>query len=54
MTETPLPLGDSPVLPHLDYEILEEADGIPWWLPGHARLIHRYLLHAVLARKAIP
>ncbi len=44
--------GESPVLPHLDYEILEERDGIPWWLPGHRRLLHRYSLHAVLARKA--
>jgi SAM-dependent methyltransferase len=43
--------GRSPVLPHLGYEILEEADGIPWWLPGHSRLLHRYSLHAVLARK---
>jgi SAM-dependent methyltransferase len=46
--------GKSAVLPHLDYEILEERDGIPWWLPGHRRLLHRYSLHAVLARKAAP
>lgn len=44
--------GRHPVLPHLRYEVLEGADRLPWSLPGHGRLIHRFLLEAVLARKA--
>lgn len=43
--------GRHPALPHLAYELLEEAD-LPWTLPGHARLAHRFSLDAVLARKA--
>jgi SAM-dependent methyltransferase len=43
--------GRSPRLPHLSYEVLEETDGLPWNLPGHQRLLYRYSLHAILARK---
>lgn len=38
-------------LEHLDYEVLEETDGVPWGLPAHDRLVHRFSLHVVLARK---
>lgn len=44
--------GRHPALPHLRYEPLEEADGLAWSVPGHARLVHRFALDAVLARKA--
>jgi SAM-dependent methyltransferase len=44
--------GRHPALPHLRYELLEEADRLPWALPGHGRLLHRFFLEAVLARKA--
>lgn len=44
--------GRHPALPHLRYELLEEAEYVPWSLPGHGRLVLRYLLDAVLARKA--
>jgi len=43
--------GRHPSLPHLRYELLEEADGLTWSLPGHVRLVHRFRLEAVLARK---
>lgn len=43
--------GRHPALPHLGYAVLEEADGLPWSLPGHGRLVHRFRLEAVLARK---
>lgn len=42
--------GQSPALPHLDCEVLHRSD-LPWALPGNARLVHRYRLEAVLARK---
>jgi SAM-dependent methyltransferase len=42
--------GQNPVLPHLSYELLAECD-LPWALPGHRRLVHRYSLDTVLARK---
>lgn len=45
-------LGRRPELPHLRYERLEEDDNLPWGLPGHGRLVHRFGLHAVLARKS--
>lgn len=38
-------------LEHLDYDILEADDGVPWSLPAHDRLVHRYAMHLVLARK---
>jgi SAM-dependent methyltransferase len=38
-------------LEHLSYDILEAEDGIPWSLPAHDRLVHRYAMHLVLARK---
>ena len=44
--------GRLPALPHLRYELLEELDRVPWAIPGHARLVHRYFLDLVLARKA--
>jgi SAM-dependent methyltransferase len=44
--------GRRPELPHLRYERLEEDDNLPWGLPGHGRLVHRFGLHAVLARKS--
>jgi len=43
--------GRHPALPHLAYELLEEEE-LPWALPGHARLVHRFRLDALLARKA--
>ena len=43
--------GELTGLEHLSYEILEVADGVPWSLPSHARLVHRYAMHLVLARK---
>jgi SAM-dependent methyltransferase len=42
--------GRSAVLPHLSYEILEQAD-LPWAVPGHSRLMYRFVLDTVLARK---
>jgi len=44
--------GQHPVLPHLRYEVVDVARDLPWVLPGHRRLVHRYLLDVVLARKA--
>lgn len=38
-------------LEHLDYEICELAEDLPWSLPSHARLVHRYAMHLVLAKK---
>jgi SAM-dependent methyltransferase len=43
--------GRHPRLPHLNYEILEEELRLPWALPGHRRLVHRYFLDVILARK---
>ncbi len=43
--------GRHPALPHLAYRILEETKQIAWTLPGHNRLVHRYWLDVVLARK---
>jgi len=43
--------GRNPALPHLAFEIVEQADAVPWTLPGHGRLMHRYVLDVVLARK---
>lgn len=43
--------GTHPQLPHLRYEILQESSGVPWALPGHRRLVHRYLLDVIVARK---
>ncbi len=44
--------GEDPRLPHLSYEVQRVEDGLPWTLPGHARLSYRYSLVAFLARKA--
>jgi hypothetical protein len=33
------------------YTMVEVADALDWAIPSHARLVHRYALHAVLARK---
>jgi SAM-dependent methyltransferase len=44
--------GGHPALPHLDYEILETAADLPWALPGHRRVVHRYFLDGLLARKS--
>jgi len=38
-------------LEHLAYDILETVDGVPWSLPAHDRLVHRYGMHVLLARK---
>lgn len=46
--------GRCPALPHLAYDVTDEADGMPWTLPGHARVAHCYLLHMVAARKGAP
>jgi len=43
--------GGLPELPHLDYAVLEEARDLPWALPAHRRLVHRFFLDVVLARK---
>jgi len=43
--------GRHPCLPHLDYELLEEEPLMPWALPSHGRLVHRFFLDAILARK---
>jgi SAM-dependent methyltransferase len=43
--------GRHPVLPYLRYEILKEADRLIWSVPGHDRLVFRFLLDVVLARK---
>jgi len=43
--------GRHPALPHLGYELLEEADRAPWAIPGHGRLVHRYALELLLARR---
>jgi SAM-dependent methyltransferase len=44
-------LGQNLLLPHLSYEILEEADDLCWALPASRRLVHRFFMHALLARK---
>jgi SAM-dependent methyltransferase len=44
-------LGRNPVLPHLSYKILREAPRISWSLPGHSRVVHKYFLDALIARK---
>jgi SAM-dependent methyltransferase/uncharacterized protein YbaR (Trm112 family) len=43
--------GRHPVLPHLKYEILQELAHVPWAIPGHGRLVFRFSLDLVLARK---
>ena len=43
--------GAHPALPWLAYDLLEEAEDLPWVLPGHRRLAHNFTLHAILARK---
>jgi SAM-dependent methyltransferase len=43
--------GGNPVLPHFRYEMLEEADRVPWAMPGHGRLVYRFFLDLLLARK---
>jgi SAM-dependent methyltransferase len=43
--------GRNPVLPHLRYEVLAEADRMAWAVPGHGRLVYRFFLDVVLARK---
>jgi len=45
--------GGHACLPHLDYEILEEEPFLPWVLPSHGRLVHRFFLDVILARKAM-
>jgi SAM-dependent methyltransferase len=45
--------GQDPVLPHLGCEVLHRVD-LPWALPGNARLVHRYRMDVVLARKRGP
>ncbi len=45
--------GRHPHLPHLGYEILEEERCLPWVLPSHSRLVHRFFLDVILARKRI-
>ncbi len=44
--------GRHPALPHLRYALLEEEGRAAWSLPGHGRLVHRFFLDLVLARKA--
>jgi SAM-dependent methyltransferase/uncharacterized protein YbaR (Trm112 family) len=43
--------GRLPELPHLRYELLEESSRVAWTIPGHDRLVYRYFLDLVLARK---
>ena len=43
--------GGLPGLEHLSYELVASDDGVPWSLPAHDRLVHRYGMHVVLARK---
>jgi SAM-dependent methyltransferase len=43
--------GRHPCLSHLDYEILEEEPSMPWAMPSHGRLVHRFFLDVILARK---
>jgi SAM-dependent methyltransferase/uncharacterized protein YbaR (Trm112 family) len=38
-------------LPHLRYDILEERERLAWTLPGDQRVVYRYFLHMVRARK---
>jgi hypothetical protein len=39
-------------MPQLRYEILREAKRVPWAIPGHDRLVFRFFLDVLLARKA--
>ncbi len=43
--------GGHPALPHLRYEVLRESRRLPWAVPGHDRLVFRYFLDVLLARK---
>ena len=43
--------GAMPGLSQLSYELLEEDLAVPWVLPAHDRLTHRYLVHLLLLRK---
>ncbi len=43
--------GKNPVLPYLRYEVLAQADRMCWAIPGHSRLVYRFFLDVVLARK---
>ena len=44
--------GGLPELPYLAYEVVAEATDLPWSLVSFRRLVHRYSLDVVLARKA--
>jgi len=44
--------GGHPALPHLRYTILQQAERAPWAVPGHGRLVYRFFLDLVLARKS--
>jgi SAM-dependent methyltransferase len=43
--------GHHPALPHLQYELLSEEDRMVWAVPGHGRLVFRFFLDLILARK---
>jgi len=43
--------GETPLLPHLAYEILETRDAVPWSLRDHARCSFHYSSWLVAARK---
>lgn len=43
--------GRHPDLSHLNYEVLAEANFVPWTLPTHAFLVSRFFLDVLLARK---
>lgn len=43
--------GKHPSLSDLNYEILATAEDLTWTLPGHRRVVHRFFLDCVLARK---
>lgn len=44
--------GGHPALPQLRYELFRESRRIPWAVPGQDRLVFRYFLDVLLARKA--
>lgn len=43
--------GETPLLPHLAYEILETTEDVPWSLRDHARCAFHYSSWLVAARK---
>jgi SAM-dependent methyltransferase len=45
--------GELDGLEHLAYDVLEATDNVPWSLPAHDRLVHRYGMHVLLAHKRI-